>query len=39
MLISQFMTSETGQQMIAIHVLSNISRTQEKRNQITKFDQ
>ena len=34
-LISKFMTSQTGQQIIKIHILSNISRC--KGNQIMKF--
>ena len=35
--ISKFMTSPTGQQIIAIHILRNISRS--KINQTKKFDQ
>ena len=35
--ISKFMTSPTGQQIIAIHILPNISRS--KINQTKKFDQ
>ena len=34
-LISEFMTSQSGQQTITIHMLSNISRS--KSNQATKF--
>ena len=34
-LISKFMTSQTGQQIIMIHILSNISRS--KGNQTMKF--
>ena len=36
-LISKFMTSQTGQQVISIHVLPNFSST--KGNQATKFGQ
>ena len=36
-LISKFMTSQPGQQTIAIHILTNISRS--KGNQATKFGQ
>ena len=36
-LISKFMTSQTGQQIITIHILSNISRSKD--NQAMKFDQ
>ena len=36
-LISKFMTSQTGEQIIAIHILPNISR--RKGNQTTKFGQ
>ena len=36
-LISKFMTSQTGKQIIAIHILSNISRS--KSNQTVKFGQ
>ena len=35
MLISKFMTSQPGQQTIAIHILTNISRS--KGNQAIKF--
>ena len=34
-LISKFMTSQTGKQAIAIHILTNISRS--KGNQTIKF--
>ena len=34
-LISKFMTSKTGQQIISIHILPNISRS--KGNQTKKF--
>ena len=37
MLISKFVTSQTGKQTIAIHILSNISRS--KSNQTMKFGQ
>ena len=37
MLISKFMTSKTGQQIIAIHILHNISRS--KGNQTMEFGQ
>ena len=37
MLISKFVTSQTGKQTIAIHILSNISRS--KSNQTMKFVQ
>ena len=36
-LIPKFMTSQTGQQIIAIHILANISRSKD--NQTRKFDQ
>ena len=36
-LISKFMTSQSGKQTIAIHIIPNISR--RKRNQIMKFGQ
>ena len=36
-LISYFMTSQSGQQLSAIHILPNISRS--KGNQTMKFDQ
>ena len=36
-LVLKFMTSETGQQIIAMHVLPYISRS--KGNQAVKFDQ
>ena len=36
-LILKFMTSQPGQQTIATHILSNISRS--KGNQTTKFGQ
>ena len=36
-LISKFITSQSGQQKIAIHMLTNISRIQD--NQATKFGQ
>ena len=36
-LISKFMTSQTGKQTIAIHILSNISRS--KSNRTMKFGQ
>ena len=36
-LISKFLTSQTGQQIIEMHVLSNISRS--KGNQTMKFGQ
>ena len=36
-LISKFMTSQTGQQVIAIHILFNISRSKD--NQTMKFGQ
>ena len=36
-LISKFMTSQTGQQIISMHVLSNISRS--KGNESMKFGQ
>ena len=36
-LISEFMTSQTGKQIITIHILLNISR--RKGNQSMKFDQ
>ena len=36
-LITKFMTSQTGQQIIAIHILPNISGS--KRNQAMKFGQ
>ena len=36
-LIKKFMTPQTGQQIIAIHVLPNISGS--KRNQAMKFGQ
>ena len=37
MLISKFMTSQTGKKIIAIHLLLNISRS--KGNQAIKFGQ
>ena len=36
-MISKFMTSQTGQQIIAVHILPNISRT--KGNKAMKFGQ
>ena len=36
-LISKFMTSQSGKQIIKIHILPNISR--RKSNQTIKFDQ
>ena len=35
--ISKFMTSQPGKQIVAIHMLHNISRS--KSNQMIKFDQ
>ena len=36
-LISEFMTSQPGQQTLAIHILTNISRTKD--SQVMKFVQ
>ena len=36
MLISKIVTSKTGKQIIAIHILSNISRSIDNQNQTTK---
>ena len=36
-IISKFMTSQTGQQIIAIHILTNIPRSKEKQGM--KFGQ
>ena len=36
-LVSSFMTSQIGQQIIKIHILSNITRS--KGNQVMKFSQ
>ena len=36
-IISEFMTSQTGKQIITLHILSNISRS--KRNQTVRFRQ
>ena len=36
-IIPKFMTSQTGKQMVTIHILPNIARSKD--NQIMKFDQ